>query len=319
MLARTRRFFSEHGYWEVETPLLAREAIVDAHIDPLEVPISIGGRTETGVLQTSPEYHMKRLLSAGVERIFQLSHVFRGGEIGQRHNPEFTMLEWYAAETSDRDQMQFVEQLVSTLVELELELGALGEQPIVLPEKPWKRITYRDAFEQVLGIHPLETDVAQLKQVLFARGIALPTGMESGDEVTELLNFLMATRIEPWLATQGCAFLHDYPMRQAALAEVRTDEQVAERFELYLDGIEICNGYQELIDADELLRRMKMLQADRAKLGKPTPPLPMKLVEAQRHHFPACSGVALGFDRFLMWLWGRERIADVMAFGWDEA
>lgn len=307
LLRRVRAFFSEHNYWEVETPLLSRDSCVDAWLDPFAVPLS---NDETAWLQTSPEFSMKRLLVAGADRIFEITRSFRKDEAGTRHNPEFTLLEWYACGTDHEEQMQFVERLVLSLQEHSCSA------PRVPVQSPIPRLTYQKAFQQFVGLCPHSASLSELAEACQQVRSAMPPGLEIDRD--GMLNFLLAERVEPRLAELPAVFLHDYPPSQAALARVRPGPpDVAERFELYLAGVEICNGYHELTDAGELRERMHRQNALRREAGKPLLPVESRLLKAMERGLPASAGVALGLDRLVMWALGRASIQEVLAFPFD--
>lgn len=308
-----REFFISRGYWEVETPLISQDVCVDLWLDPVAVPVGAG---QVRYLQTSPEFAMKRLLVAGAQAIFQFTKAIRSLERGPRHNPEFTMLEWYRVDDTDLDQMRFTESLVREAVRL-AQLGGVPCQ-VQLPGDPFERISYDLAFERAIGTRVLELRVAELRSLADSLGVRVQAP-ESLDR-DAWLNLILAERVEPWIVQQGAVFLHDFPASQAALAQVREEAPpVAERFELYIGGVELCNGYHEITDAAELRRRMERQAALRAREGLSQLPMPSHLEVAMTHGYPASAGVALGYDRLLMWLWGCEKIDQVIAFPWEIA
>lgn len=308
-----RSFFVSQGYWEVETPLISQDVCVDLWLDPVAVPVGAG---QVRYLQTSPEFAMKRLLVAGAESIFQFTKAIRGLERGPRHNPEFTMLEWYRVGDSDRDQMRFTEALVRQAVRLARD-GEISCE-VELPRESFLRIPYDIAFERAIGCRVLNLDVFELRDLAISLGVRV----QSPDTLDRdaWLNLLLAERVEPWIATQGALFLHDFPASQAALAQIRNEvPPVAERFELYIGGVELCNGYHEITDAGELRRRMERQAALRSREQLKSLPVESHLEVAMRQGYPTSSGVALGYDRLLMWLWGLQRIDEVIAFPWEIA
>lgn len=294
LLRTIRQFLDSRGYVEVQTPVLSSESVIDAHIDPIAVPSRFSPR----FLQTSPEAAMKRLLAADTGSIYQIGPVFRGGEQGERHNPEFTMLEWYRVGGDYRELMGEIDELA--------RLALPGLPPI-------GRCTYRDAFRQHGGFDPFEIDDADLAQRARQRGFD-PGGATRDD----LLTFFLARDIEPNL--RGPTFLSDFPSSQAALARIRPgNPPVAERFELYVNGLELCNGYQELTDAQELEERFMEQQRLRASAGKGTLPMPDRLLAAMRSGLPESAGVAMGFDRLVMLSTGARALADALIFPFDRA
>lgn len=296
MLGQVRAFFATRFVLEVDTPLLSRWTNVDANIDVIETVDLPGGRR---FLHTSPEHCMKRLLAAGCGDIYQLSHVFRKGESGRRHNPEFMMIEWY------RKALSFEGLMEETCALAELFLG----------KKPHETLSYRDAFKRYVGLDPFlcsnQELIAQLTRINY--GGALP---ETRDE---MLNLLIGTLIEPHLGQQKLTVLTDYPASQAALACCKEKEGVliAERFEVYYEGYELANGYHELADATQLRKRFEEGNQERIRQGKEALPIDEPFLAATESGFPACCGVAVGFDRLLMLRHGVTDIADVLPFAWD--
>jgi lysyl-tRNA synthetase class 2 len=292
-----RRFFGARGVLEVETPLLAQGIGTDANLHPISAqyqPHPHAANT-TLYLQTSPEFAMKRLLAAGSGAIFQLCKAFRNGEYGRRHNPEFTMLEWYRPGFTLSQLMDEVEALVVH----------------VLGCAPCKRVTYRELFQQHLGLDPHTAELATLVQC--AREQAGAAFDEAPRDTW--LDLLYSQVIEPRLRVP--VFIHDYPASQAALARIAPDitgVPVAQRFELVIAGMEIANGYDELTDAAEQQRRFDRDLLLRRELGLPALPADMRLLAALHSGLPACTGVALGVDRLLMLQTGADSIDAVLTF-----
>ncbi|MFV0442615.1 MAG: EF-P lysine aminoacylase EpmA [Planctomycetaceae bacterium] len=314
LLATVRQFFTEQGYWEVETPLLSRDTCVDTWIAPVAVPHPTQPE-RTLYLQTSPEFALKRLLAAGADAVFELTRSFRCGESGPRHNLEFTIVEWYRVGDTHYEQMTVVEQLVRTIAAESLGT-ATGPR---IPPHPFPRIRYDEAATSALGASVLELSAAELRTMAESAGIAIPASLALEDR-DGWLNLLLAERIEPWLAQFPACFLYDYPASQAALAKVRPGSpDVAERFELYLGGMELCNGYHELTDADELLQRMQRHNAARIRHGAASLPTDSRLIAAMRHGLPPCAGVALGFDRLVQWRLGLTDLQQTLTFPFDRA
>lgn len=313
LLEHLRRFLASRGYWEVETPLLSRDVCVDPWIDPLPVPHP-ARPGETWYLQTSPEFALKRLLAAGAEAVFEITRSFRQGEAGPRHNREFTIVEWYRVGAALHDQRALVEALVREMVR-----APVAAAPPPLPAGPFPALTYDEAARAALGTTLLDKSAPQLAALAREAGVPAPASLSPHDR-DGWLNLLLAERIEPWLARQPACFLYDYPASQAALARVRPGPpDVAERFELYLAGVELCNGYQELTDPEELARRM--IRNNEVRIAHGAAPLPTdsRLLAAMRSGLPDCSGVALGFDRLVLWRLGRRDIREVLAFPTDRA
>jgi lysyl-tRNA synthetase class 2 len=300
LLRRLREFFDERGFLEVETPILSADTVVDRHLDPFEV--SAGAPERRMWLQTSPEFAMKRLLAAGGQALYQVSHVFRRDEQGPLHNPEFTMLEWYRVGDGPSQGMQ----LTSDLCEALLQRG------------PADRITYRAAFQQHVGLDPLTAEISMLMAA--ARACSVPPSQSlAADDRDGWLDWLLAERVQPHLGLQRPTILCDYPASQAALAQVRGDPPVAQRFELYVSGIELANGYHELVDAEELRRRNVRTNARRQADGKPPLPAESRLLSAMEFGLPSGVGVALGLDRLVMLAAGAKSLAEVIAFPFDRA
>jgi lysyl-tRNA synthetase class 2 len=313
LLAATRAFFVEHGYWECETPLLSHDVVVDANLDPLTSQVG----DETLFLQTSPEAGMKRLLADGATAIFQITRSFRQGERGPLHNPEFTMLEWYRLGDTHHDQMSLVEQLVQHVYEQASNL--VGSNRPSTGESTFEKLTYDEAFERHAGQRVLRLETDDLIEIARQHSIVAPQSLCAEDR-DGWLNLLLAELVEPQLGKTTPTFLYDYPASQCALARIRNDDPpVAERFELYDRGIELCNGYQELTDPDELARRTQVEQKIRRANAHPDLPGAVRLEAAMRAGLPECSGVALGFDRLVMLALGKTEIDEVIAFPIERA
>lgn len=315
LLSATRSFFVERGYLEVETPLLSSDIVVDAHLEPFAV--SDADDQEPLFLQTSPEAGMKRLLAAGSGSIFQVTRSFRRAEQGSRHNPEFTMLEWYGTDTTYHDQMQLTEELVRHCA------AVVANCPDVDSPRSWTaaafdKLSYDTAFPHApSGI--LNITLPQLR-TLVAQHTSLGESALTIDNRDDLLNLLLAECVEPTLGIPHPQFLCDYPLSQAALAEQNAkDERTACRFELYIDGLEICNGYQELTDPDELQQRDRQQNTSRAAHQTVQLPGAKHLIAAMQSGLPQCSGVAFGFDRLIMSLTGLHEISHVIPFPADRA
>lgn len=296
-----RVFFAARGVLEVETPVLSRHATVDRHIDSF---VTADGQW----LQTSPEFAMKRLLAAGSGPIFQIARVFRQEEHGRHHNTEFSMLEWYRPGFSMHALMDEVEDLVA---------GAAGLA------RGFERLSYREAFRRHAGVDPFVAGRAELRAAAVDLGIVGATDFATESEPAFWLDLLMSLRISPRLGVAVPAFLHDFPADQAALARVRPaqgdEPAVAERFELFWQGLELANGFHELTDAAEQRRRFEADRQWRRDHGRPVPPYDAHLVDALAHGLPDCSGVALGLDRLLMLRLGLDDLASTLAFDRERA
>ncbi|WP_415889343.1 elongation factor P--(R)-beta-lysine ligase [Neptuniibacter sp. SY11_33] len=294
-----RDFFRQRGVLEVDTPVMSNCAVSDPFIDSIEVDYreTVGLEGRKLYLQTSPEYAMKRLLSAGSGPIYQMSKVFRNGEYGRRHNPEFTMLEWYRPGFDDADLIDEIEALIKPVLQLDQV----------------ERITYSDLFFRYLGFRPEEV---VLEDLIKEARKHIEIELEDSDPDT-WLNLLMSHVIEPQLEQVDAIFVMDYPQSQAALARVRKNAAgitVAARFELFVRGVELANGYYELTDSVEQKRRLDADQNQRAALDLPQRPLDMRLVDALDVGMPDCAGVALGVDRLLMLALQESSLANVIPF-----
>jgi elongation factor P--(R)-beta-lysine ligase len=296
LLARVREFFSARGLLEVETPQLSAAAATDLHLESL-VASSAGGRP-AGWLHTSPEFPMKRLLAAGAGDIWQIARVFRGGESGRRHNPEFTLLEWYRVGWDAAALMTEVEALLRDLCGP--GLGAA------------ERLSYRDAFTRHAGFDPFRATAADIADILERRGVPVP---RDGDDRAACLDLALTTLVEPAFDPVRPTFVYDFPADQAALARIRPgDPPVAERFELFLGGMELANGFHELTDAREQAARFSADLAARRARELAEPPEDRRLLAAMSAGLPDCAGVALGFDRLVMVIAGAAHIDEVLAF-----
>jgi len=299
MLADIRAFFAARGVLEVDTPQLVNAAVTDVNIHSAEVRWP-GDNGPPRYLHTSPEYAMKRLLAAGSGDIYQLCHVFRGDEQGRLHNSEFMIVEWYRRGWGCAALMAEVDALLRTL----LEATALA---------PTRYLSYEQAFLTTLGCNPLADSDAALAEC--ARQAGFDDALLRRCERDELLDLLMGLRIGPTLGMDAPVFVHRYPASQAALARLDPDDaRVALRFELYLRGVELANGFEELGDAREQRERFAADQRVRAARKLPVPAIDEYLLAALAAGLPPCSGVALGFDRLLMIACGAQRIEEVMAF-----
>lgn len=330
LIATIREFFDEAGYFEVETPLLSADVVVDAWLEPFVAdwhPLStdwVSGR-QPRYLQTSPEFGMKRLIAAGADAIYQLGKVFRNGEFGQRHNPEFTMLEWYQRGSDLFDLMKFTESLVKRVISVGTTLIAAQQETVarsllnrVFHPQGFERLSYNDAFLRLTGDSVLESSMMDLHELAEQHGLVRPPGLALDDR-DGWLNFLLAELIEPCLGRERPTFLTNYPASQAALAKLSSDGKTAERFELYIDGIELCNGYDELTDAAILRARIGEQATLRSTAGLRPLPSNSRLLAAMDAGLPPCSGNALGVDRLVMLALGASKLAEVIPFPFDIA
>lgn len=305
LYATIRAFFAGRDVLEVETPVLSRAGNTDPNISSFHLEFS--GRTDgaprTRWLRTSPEFPLKRLLAAGVGDCYELGRVFRDGEAGGRHNPEFTMLEWYRVGFGHHALMDETAQLVQDA------LALVGRS------LQYERLSYRELYSRHLGIDPLQADVPALQAAL-GDVVLDPAGLTRDD----WLDLLMTHRLQPAFPRDQLLAVYDYPASQCALARIRADEPpVAERFELYLGPLELANGYHELLDAPEQRARFERDVAVRGARSQTAPPIDDALLAALGQGLPACAGVALGVDRLLMAMAGTDRIADVLAFEFGRA
>ena len=292
LLQAVRTFFIDRGYIEVDTPIRLPVLLPEANILPIA--------SDNWFLQPSPELCMKRLLARGCAQLFQICHCFRAGESGRLHHPEFTMLEWYHAGWDYIDLMGECEQLIHGLCVSSAGLsGLLPDGSIqrgdclVDTTPPWPRLTVAEAFRQYAGAEVLE---------VLARGCF--------DEV-------LVTEVEPQLGRESPVFLYDYPVALGSLARCRRDNpQVAERFELYIAGVELANGFSELVDAREQRQRFSAEIATMRTSGRMASMPELFLADLTRMHETA--GIALGLDRLLMLLCGREQLADILPFIYEE-
>ena len=297
-----RDFFDSRDFFEVETPLLSHDIVVDRHLHPVGIPKSqVTGRTDDNdlmYLQTSPEFAMKRLLAGGADRIYQICKAFRQGESGQQHNPEFTMLEWYRVGDNLQAGMDLLTEFVCQML----------NQPSV------DRITYRDAFQRHAGFDPFEIGDQQLVELAFQEPLKTKADRD------ESLNLILARDVEPQLGVDRPVLIFDYPASQAALAKIRdADPPVAERFEIYVNGVELANGYHELLDVEELRRRTAIQNSLRRADGQQPLPESSRLDQAMAAGLPGCVGVALGMDRLAMLALQANSIDQVIAFPFSRA
>ncbi len=292
LLERVRAFFARRGVIEVQTPLLTESGVTDVHIE------SIATDSPAGWLRTSPEYFHKRLLAAGVGDLYELGPVFRRGEAGRHHQPEFTLLEWYRVGWSWRQLAEEVVELIHDVLETDA-----GHRPV-----RWRG--WNDCFLETLDIDALSADTRELER----HADDAPGGLDRD----ALLDWLFATRIQPGFEDGAITVVHDYPASQAALARISEDDpRVAERFEVFLGSRELANGYHELGDAAEQRMRFERDNRVRAVNQRSKMPIDERLLKALESGLPDCSGVALGFDRLLMAALGAASIAQVVSFAHD--
>ena len=301
MLRRAREYFAATDALEVETPILVHAAVTDVHLESLEVRRC--GGAPAGFLHTSPEYAMKRLLCAGAPDIYQVSHVFREGERGRLHNPEFTMIEWYRLGIDHYALMTDVERLLLRMFAGLVRPAASGY------------VSYRAAFEASLGVDPIGGPVNELASALAARGADVPA--ELAGERDALCDLALSLYVAPSFPADRITFLHDFPASQAALA--RIEGPVAARFEAFWGAVELANGFDELGDAAEQTARFAADAAQRERTGRPSRAQDEAFLAALGAGLPRCSGVALGFDRAVMIAAGARHIDEVVAFPVERA
>ena len=300
LYAQIRQFFAEREVLEVETPILSQAGVTDVHLASVQAQRHVQGKLHTHYLQTSPEFAMKRLLASGSGAIYQICKVFRDDEHGRKHNSEFTMLEWYRPEFSLKELMFEVTDLLN--LTLKQRFGEV--RPTVL--------SYKHAFMDRLDLNPLQANLQQLKDCCHRVGLHL----DLGDERLGYIDLLFSHFVEPSLGFDAPVFLTDFPPELASLAKTRTDddgELVAARFELYIEGLELANAYDELLDAKVLAERFDADNIERAQQGLPVIPTDQHLLAALPH-MPECSGIALGIDRLLMVVMNKMKIDQVIAF-----
>jgi len=296
MLGEIRRFFEAREVLEVDTPVLMRGATTDVYLDSVSADIEVSGKQERLFFQTSPEFALKRLVATHKQSVFQIAKAFRNGEAGKRHNPEFTMLEWYRPGFSFAQLMDEVAELVSGILKIETV----------------ERSAYRDLFIDKLSIDPFLSSKEDLADLCLNK-----TGCDmTGEPIEACLDLLMSHCIEPGLGRGVLSFVYDFPAGQAALSKktVVDGVMVARRFELYVQGAEIANGYDELLDAQEQKYRFEEDNRQRQAFNKEILPWDQKLVAALEAGLPECCGVALGIERLLMVRYGYKDIAEVIAF-----
>jgi len=310
LLERTRAFFSARGVLEVETPALSGAATTDPALASFATRYA-GPRFPQGqtlYLHTSPEFPMKRLLAAGSGSIYQICKVFRDGEAGRQHNPEFTLLEWYRVGFDHHRLMDETGELVMDLLAQ------------FMPLQPPERLTYREAFQRHAGLDPFAASADEFGQAARMHGISVSPELVSEQAPDPWRDLLLTHVVEPKLGQGRLTFIYNYPASQAALARIQPGHPpVAARFEIYLNGIELANGFHELADADEQHARFERQLRTREAVGMPAVPVDECLLAALKHGLPDCAGVALGFDRLVMLASGAHSITEVIPFPIDRA
>ncbi|CAM4450865.1 MAG: Elongation factor P--(R)-beta-lysine ligase [Legionellaceae bacterium] len=301
IIQKIRQFFAQRHVMEVETPLLSAGTVTDPYLNSMSTEYKEEGQqqSQTFYLQTSPEFAMKRLLAADSGPIYQLCKSFRNGEAGRFHNPEFTMLEWYRPNFDHHALMTEMDEFLQAI---------LGSYPA-------ERLSYEAIFEKYLETNPHQVNVDELKNCAQQHCIDFSPTLEQVNDKDTWLFLLMTHVIEPQLGQLQPTFIYDFPASQAALARIRQDVfPVAERFEVYVKGIELANGFHELSDANEQALRFQKDLAKRHTLGYPFVNIDHYLLAALEAGFPNCAGVALGIDRLIMLALNAQHISDVVSF-----
>jgi elongation factor P--(R)-beta-lysine ligase len=304
LLRRLRNFFDELGFVEVQTPTLSRDTVIDRHIDPIEVPMGLnGGPARDGnpsanyFLQSSPEAAMKRLLACGMTSIYQVGPVFRSGERGARHNPEFTMAEWYRVGDDFDAGLQLTSDLLTCL----------------LDTNTCDRVSFQQTFVDAVGIDCFTASVDDLSRRSLELGVI--ERLDWSDDWDDWVHLLFSMRVQPTLGLVAPVLVTHFPASQAALAQISgSDPRTAERFELFYRGLELANGYHELLDPKILRERSTVANQERQRDGKHTLPVESRLLEAMDYGIPKSTGCALGFDRVVMLATGAQRIEEVIPF-----
>lgn len=297
MFEQVRHFFSQKNVMEVDVPMLGKAAPIDRHIDVMKICLQGG---QEGFLHTSPEYAMKRLMSLGMGDIYQMSHVFREGEVGNYHNPEFMMVEWY------RLGMAFEELIAETVEFVHLFLASY----------PVSYFSYREALIKFAQVDYLNASTQDLISCCEKHALHLPSDAHTWDKDT-FLQFIMGFIVEPHL--NDLTVIKDFPETQAALAKTtqQNEEMVAERFEIFFKGIELANGFHELTDPIEQRRRLHEQNQMRVAIGKAPLPVDENFLKALEKGLPDCCGVAVGFDRLMMLRHDKKCLEEVLPFSWD--
>lgn len=304
-LAKTlREFFDQRGFVEVHTPILSRYCVIDRHLDPIRVPGNNVQQTDAQdwYLQTSPEQSMKRLLASGLGSCYQLGSVFRSGEYGQFHNPEFTMAEWYDLQADLDGGLDLLDKLLQAL--------------IATPSAD--RVRFADVFQRATGLDLFQSDARTLGQWAVDRKFV--QSVDWTDDWDDWVNLIFSYAVQPALGAIRPVLVTHFPASQAALAKLDAqDPRTAERYEAFYRGVELANGYHELCDPDELARRAAIANAQRISDGKFPLPLESPLIDAMRLGIPSSCGCALGFDRVVMLACGASGLSDVIPFTADRA
>lgn len=306
LLRQLRSYFDDRGFIEVQPPCLSRDCVIDAYIDPISIDAKQLGIAvdlpDRLYLQTSPELAMKRMLAAGAGSIYSIGPVFRGGESGHHHNIEFVMLEWYEVDGDIDSAIQLLGNLVAQ----------------VLKHDGFDVVTYRRLFSDTLGFDPIDEPMETLTGKVAEVDVELARSISHDRDL--MLDVILSHFIQPQLGQTRPVIVRDYPVTQAALARVANDDpQCAARFELIANGVELANGYDELLDAEVLVARANSANQIRIAAGRPPMVAENSLVAAMRTGLPKCAGVALGVDRLLMLQTGQSSLAKVIALPIEKA
>ncbi len=298
LLGKLRRFFDELEFTEVQTPVLSRDSIIDRHLDPIEVTMRLPGQMPaTWYLQTSPEQSMKRLLCSGIGSIYQVGPVFRCGERGRLHNPEFTMAEWYQVNAQMEQGLELLDRLLIRL------LGTTIAE----------RVRFEDAFLQATDLDLFGSTVIDLGQ--WAVQHRLVENVNWSSDWDDWVNLIFSEKVQCTLGLQTPVLVTHFPVSQAALARVcESDPRTAERYEAFYRGVELANGYHELMDADQLESRSIAANEQRNRDGKKSLPIQNRLLDAMRSGMPSSCGCALGFDRVVMLACNATSLDEVVSF-----
>ncbi|MGZ4976296.1 MAG: EF-P lysine aminoacylase EpmA [Methylobacter sp.] len=301
MLADIRRFFADRSVLEVETPLLGHSIGTDPQLAFFTTEYCLSPLQQTLFLQTSPEFAMKRLLAAGSGSIYQIGKAFRNGESGRFHNPEFTMLEWYRVGFTLSQLMDEIADLIA---------GLFSGQPL----RETQRVSYQHVFDSFTGLDPLIFSYQDY--CAFARECQLPEAVDiCGDDHALWLDFIFSHKIQPYLGDNALCMVYGYPACQSSLAKINKDNAlIVDRVEMFINGVELGNGYYELTDADEQSKRFDKELAVRQQQNLPVAVKDKHLVSALVSGLPECSGMAIGLDRLLMLLSGSASIENVLSF-----
>ena len=301
-----RKYFHDQGFAEVHTPIISHDTVVDLNIEPVRVSGRAldcqGAGNGDLFLQTSPEFSMKRLLAAGMTSIYSIGPVFRAGERGDNHNPEFTMVEWYRVGDDLLAGIRLLDELIR---------AAIGGPAAEL-------ITYQQAFMQHAGLDPLSATAQQLGELAESKNLGVTK--DWSEDADTWMDLLFSELVQPKLGFDRPTVVTHYPASQSALARIaESDSRTAERFELFVRGVELANGYHELLDPAELMIRNEQTEAKRRQLGRASLPVSSRLIQAMRSGIPACSGCALGLDRLIMVALGAKQIDQVLPFPIERA